>query len=69
MPLPLAHKLPGGGGRDRERGDAMRRVPPGVGRVRAGDDGDRRRQRGNRRIYTLAELLLDAFGPKHLAGD
>ena len=25
--------------------------------------------RGRRRIYTLAELLLDAFGPKHLPGD
>jgi cytidine deaminase len=24
---------------------------------------------GNRRVYTLGELLLDAFGPKHLAGD
>ena len=26
-------------------------------------------RRGRRRIYTLAELLLDAFGPKHLPGD
>jgi len=25
--------------------------------------------RGRRRIYTLAELLLDAFGPKHLPRD
>ena len=25
--------------------------------------------RGRRRIYTLAELLLDAFGPRHLPGD
>jgi len=25
--------------------------------------------RGRRRIYTLTELLLDAFGPKHLPGD
>jgi len=25
--------------------------------------------RGRRRIYTLAELLLDAFGPKHFPGD
>ncbi len=25
--------------------------------------------RGRRRIYTLAELLLDAFGPKHLPGE
>jgi cytidine deaminase len=26
-------------------------------------------RRGRRRIYTLAELLLDAFGPKHLPGE
>jgi cytidine deaminase len=25
--------------------------------------------RGRRRIYALSELLLDAFGPKHLPGD
>jgi cytidine deaminase len=25
--------------------------------------------RGHRRIYALSELLLDAFGPKHLPGD
>jgi cytidine deaminase len=25
--------------------------------------------RGRRRMYALAELLLDAFGPKHLPGD
>ena len=54
-------------GRERTAGDALRRVPPGAGRVRARPARASRWDRSTRVSWTLRHLLPDPFGPGNLA--